>query len=80
MLNIFGGVRILRAAHCWYLLAWVADGYWWVLGALLVVIFGMRGGATGASCWWFLFSNLGGVGLSGGIICTFFLTGLAGVE
>ena len=28
----------------------------------------MRGGAAGASCWWFLFSTLGGVGLSGGIM------------
>ena len=32
----------------------------------------MRGGAAGASCWWFLFSALGGVGSSGGIICTLF--------
>ena len=30
----------------------------------------MRGGAAGASGWWFLFSTLGGVGVSGGIICT----------
>ena len=28
----------------------------------------MRGGAAGASCWWFLFSTLGSVGLSGGIM------------
>ena len=28
----------------------------------------MRGGAAGTSCWWFLFSALGGVGLSGGIM------------
>ena len=28
----------------------------------------MRGGADGASCWWFLFSTLGGVCLSGGIM------------
>ena len=26
----------------------------------------------GASCWWFLFTTLGGVGVSGGIICTLF--------
>ena len=38
------------------------------LVALLVANFGMRGGAAGASCWWFLFSTLGGVGLSGGIM------------
>ena len=28
----------------------------------------MIGGAAGASCWRFLFSALGGVGLSGGIM------------
>ena len=32
----------------------------------------MRGSAAGDSCWWFLFPTLGGVGLSGGIICTLF--------
>ena len=48
------------------------NGYQWVLGALLVGIFGMRGSAAGASCWWFLFLTLGGVVLSGGIICTIF--------
>ena len=32
----------------------------------------MRGSAVGASCWWFLFSTLGGVGASVGIICTLF--------
>ena len=32
----------------------------------------MRGSAFGASCWWFIFSTLGGVGVSGGIICTLF--------
>ena len=48
------------------------NGYRWLFGALLVAIFGMGGGAAGASCWWFLFPNLGGVGLSGGIICTIF--------
>ena len=32
----------------------------------------MRGGASGASCWWFIFSTLGGMVLSGGIICTLF--------
>ena len=29
---------------------------------------GKRGGADGASCWWFIFSTFGGVGLSGGIM------------
>ena len=28
----------------------------------------MRGGAAGVSCLWFLFSTLGGMGLSGGIM------------
>ena len=28
----------------------------------------MRGSDAGASCWWFLFSTLGGVGLSSGIM------------
>ena len=32
----------------------------------------MGGGAAGASCWWFLFSTLGGVVLSVGSICTLF--------
>ena len=35
-------------------------------------IFGLIGSAFGASCWRFLFSTLGGVGVSGGIICTLF--------
>ena len=60
---------LLTASSCWR--GW-RNGYRWVLGALLVSIFGMRGGAAGASCWWFLFSTLGGVGLSGRIICTLF--------
>ena len=42
------------------------------LVALLVANFGMRGGAVGASCLWFLFSTLGGVGLSGAISYTLF--------
>ena len=50
---------------CWR--GWL-NGYQWLLGALLVDIFGMRGGGAGASCWWFLFSTLGGVGLSGGMM------------
>ena len=48
------------------------NGYWWVLGALLGGIFGLRGSAFGASCWRFLFSTLGGVGVSDGIMCTLF--------
>ena len=32
----------------------------------------MRGSAFGASCWLFLFSTLGGAGVSGGIVCTMF--------
>ena len=32
----------------------------------------MRGSSVGASCWWFLFFTLGGVGAYGGIICTLF--------
>ena len=46
------------------------NGYQWVLGALLGGIFGLRGSAFGASCWWLLFSTLGGVGVYGGIIFT----------
>ena len=60
---------LLTAGSCWR--GW-RNGYRWVLSALLVAIFGMRGGADGASFWWFIFSTLGGVGLSGGIICTLF--------
>ena len=44
------------------------NGYWWVLGAPLVSIFGLRGSHFDAPCWWFLFSTLGGVGLSGGMM------------
>ena len=62
-------LTLLTAGSCWC--GW-RNGYRWVLGALLVGIFGMRGRAAGASCWWFLFSNLGGVGLSGVSICTLF--------
>ena len=49
---------LLVAGSCWR--GW-RNGYQWVLGALLVAIFSMGGGAAGASCWWFLFSALGGV-------------------
>ena len=66
---------LLTAGGCWR--GW-RNGYWWVLGALLVAIFDMRGGAAGASCWWFLFSTIGGVGLSGGIICTLFFDWFVG--
>ena len=48
------------------------NGYRWLLGALLVGIFGLRRSAFGASCWRFLSSTLGGVGVSGGIVCTLF--------
>ena len=60
---------LLTSGCCWR--GWW-NGYWWVLGALLGGIFGLRGSAFGASCWWFLFTTLGGVGVSGGIICTLF--------
>ena len=60
---------LLDAGRFWF--GW-RNGYWWVLGALMVAIFGMRGGAAGDSCWWFIFSTLGGMGLSGGIIYTLF--------
>ena len=56
---------LLTSGSCWC--GW-RNGYQWVLRALLVGIFGMIGSAAGASCWWFLFSTLGGVGLSGGIM------------
>ena len=46
--------------------------YRWLLGALMGGIFGLRGSVFVASCWWFLFSTLGGVGVSSGIICTLF--------
>ena len=48
------------------------NGYWWLLDALLGGIFGLRGSAIGASCWRFLCSALGGVCVSGGIVCTLF--------
>ena len=42
----------------------------------------MRGSVFGASCWRFLFSAFGGVGVSGRIICTLFSAwfGGCGVE
>ena len=60
---------LLTAGCCWR--GW-QNGYRWVLGALLGGIFGSRGSAFGASCWWFLFFALRGVSSSGGIICTLF--------
>ena len=62
--------RALLTDSCWFL--WWRNGYWWLLGALLGCIFGLRGSAFGASCWRFLCSTLGGVGVSGGIVCTLF--------
>ena len=43
---------LLTAGCCWH--GW-RNGYRWVLGALLGGIFGLRGSAFGASCWWFSF-------------------------
>ena len=60
---------LLTTCCCWR--RW-RNGYWWVLGALLGGIFGLKGCDFGASFWWFLFFNLRGVGVSGGIICTLF--------
>ena len=48
------------------------NGYWCLLGELLGGIFGLRGSALGASCWRFICSTLGGVGVSCGIVCTLF--------
>ena len=62
-------LALLTAGCCWR--GW-QNGYRWVRGVLLGGIFGLRGRAVGASCWWFLFSTLGGVGISGGIIYTLF--------
>ena len=45
---------LLTSGCCWR--GW-RNGYSWVLGALLVAIFGMRGVDAGAYCWWFLFST-----------------------
>ena len=44
-------------------------------------VIGLRGSAFVASCWWFLCSNLGGVGVSGRIVCTLLsdLLGAGGV-
>ena len=60
---------LLTSGCCW--LGW-RNGYWWVLGALLGGIFSLRGSSIGASCWWFLFSTIGGVGAYGGVLCTLF--------
>ena len=68
---------LLTAGCCWR--GW-RNEYRWVLGALLGGIFGLRGSAFGTSFWWFLFSTLGGVGVSGGIICTLFSDCFGGCE
>ena len=56
---IYLGALVYRAlltdGCCWR--GWW-NRYWWVLGALLGGIFGLRGSAFGASCWWFLFQPL----------------------
>ena len=46
---------LLTAGSCWS--GW-RNGYWWVLGALLGGIFGLRGSAFGDSCLWFIFPPL----------------------
>ena len=68
MLNIFGGVSIPRASHCWLMLAWVAE--WVSVGTWCAArwYLWLERSAVGASCWWFIFSTLGGVCLSGGIM------------
>ena len=58
-------LALLTTGCCWR--GW-RNRYRWVLGALLGGIFGLRWSNFGASCWWFLFSTLGGVGLSSGIM------------
>ena len=58
----------LITAGCWCH-QW-RNGYRWVFGALLGGVLGLRDNAIVASCWWFLCSALGGVGVSGGILCT----------
>ena len=68
-LAVLAYCALLTAGCCWR--GW-RNGYRWVIGALLGGIFGLRGSAFGASCWRFLFFGLGGVGVSGGIICTLF--------
>ena len=57
------------------------NGYRWLFGALLGGVFGLRGIAFVASCCRFLCYTLGGVGVSGGIVCTLFsdLFGRGGV-
>ena len=68
---------LLTDGSCWR--GW-RNGYRWVLGALLVGIFGMRGGAAGAYFWWFLFPPLEVWVYLVELYALFFLTGLAGVE
>ena len=46
------------------------NGYLWLFGAMIGGVIGLRGSAFVASCWWFLCSTLGGVGVSVGIVCT----------
>ena len=46
------------------------NGYLWLFGAIIGGVIGLIGSAFVASCWRFLSSTLGGVGVSGGIVCT----------
>ena len=52
--------------------------YQWLFGAMIGGVIGLRGGAFVAFCWRFLCFILGGVGVSGGIICTLLSEWLGG--
>ena len=68
---------LLAAGCCWC--GW-QNGYRWVLGALLGGIFGLRGSAFGASCWWFLFPPLEVSVYLVELYALCYLTVLAGLE
>ena len=54
------------------------NGYWWLFGMMIGGVIGLRGGAFVAFFWRFLCFTLGGVGVSGVIICALLSDWLGG--
>ena len=54
------------------------NGYRWLFGVMIGGVIRLSGSAFVASCWRFLCFALGGVGVSGGIICTMLSEWLGG--
>ena len=54
------------------------NGYWWLFGAIIGGVIGLRGDVFVAFCWRFLCFTLRGVDVSGVIICTLLYDWLGG--